>query len=388
MDLAILLANNFLALLDAMAIYILIGLFIAGVLKQLVPDDFVLKHLGTDSTTSVIKATIFGIPLPVCSCSVIPLAQGLRKEGASKGAVQSFLISTPITGVDSILATFSFFGLIFTIFRVISSVIIAIIVGLIQNFVEKEELTNKEEVVISSCGCDSSCSTVKEKKKFSLKAAFSYAYVTLFVDMVKPLFIGLIFAALFTTFAPKEYTSLLFENQILTYIVIMLFSMPLYVCATASLPIAAALMVEGMSPGAAFIFLTAGPATSAVTMSVVYKTLGKTSLIVYLSTIAILSFLFGFGFDLFFGNINVLFFSLENESTSLISQIASFIMLALMAYYLIKPWLNRKKDPSCCSSGSCCDSSNDEIKKEEKIVGNKLNFTKTNPNSNNFKFKV
>ena len=129
MEMAISLANNFLVLLDAMSIYILIGLLIAGILKQLIPDDFVVKHLGKGSVSSVLKATIFGIPLPVCSCSVIPLAQGLRKEGASKGAVQSFLISSPITGVDSILATFSFFGLLFTIFRVISSIMIAIIVG-------------------------------------------------------------------------------------------------------------------------------------------------------------------------------------------------------------------------------------------------------------------
>ncbi len=117
-----------------------LGLLFAGILKQLIPDDFVSRNLGNDSIGSVIKATVFGIPLPVCSCSVIPIAQGLKNEGASKGAVQSFLISTPITGVDSILATFSFFGLIFTIFRVISSIIIAITVGLIQNFIEKKRL--------------------------------------------------------------------------------------------------------------------------------------------------------------------------------------------------------------------------------------------------------
>jgi uncharacterized membrane protein YraQ (UPF0718 family) len=386
MELAILLANNFLILLDAMAIYVLFGLLFAGILKQIIPDDFVIKHLGRGSVSSVVKATLFGIPLPVCSCSVIPLAQSLKKEGASKGAVQSFLISSPITGVDSILATFSFFGLIFTIFRVISSVIIAITVGLIQNFVDKDEKIIKEEVSISSCGCSNSCSSSSVKKSFSIKKVFFYAYVTLFVDMVKPLFIGLIFGALFTTLAPKEYTSLLFENQILTYIVIMLFSMPLYVCATASLPIAAALMLEGMSAGAAFIFLTAGPATSAITMSVVYKTLGKTSLIIYLSTISVLSLVFGFLFDLFFSNINILQFNLHDEETNLISQIASFIMLFLMAYYLIKPWLFRKKitNTSCYSSSS---SSCEDLKVETKI-DNKLNFTKNNPSSNNFKFKV
>ena len=376
MDLAIDFANNFLILLDAMAIYILIGLLVAGILKQLVPDDFVLKHLGKGSTSSVLKATLFGIPLPVCSCSVIPLAQGLRKEGASKGAVQSFLISTPITGVDSILATFSFFGLIFTAFRVISSIIIAIIVGLVQNFVEKD---NKEdikdlEVATSSCCSDSSCSTNTEKKKkqFSFKSAFSYAYVTLFIDMAKPLFIGLLLGSLFTTFMPKEYASMLFENQVLTYFVILLFSMPLYVCATASLPIAAALILQGMSGGAAFIFLTAGPATSAITMSVVYKTLGKTSLIVYVSTIAILSFIFAFIYDFSFGNVDIVNFSNSIEESSLFSQLASLIMLSLIAYYLIKPWLLRKGKKEIKP-----DNSSLKIKEDNQNTNfNKMTFTK------------
>ncbi|MGE4461498.1 MAG: SO_0444 family Cu/Zn efflux transporter [Arcobacter sp.] len=344
MELAITLANNFLALLDAMAIYILVGLLIAGFLKQIVPDDFIIKHLGSGNISSVIKATIFGIPLPVCSCSVIPLAQSLRKEGASKGAVQSFLISSPITGIDSILATYSFFGLIFTIYRVISSIIIAIVVGIIQNIFDKDEEKEIKKEEVSSCSCHCSCSSEKPAKKtFSIKEVFSYAYVTLFKDMVKPLFIGLIFATLFTSLAPKEYTSLLFENQFLTYLVIILFSMPLYICATASLPIAAALIIEGMSPGAAFILLSAGPATSLITMSVVYKSLGKTSLIIYLTMIAVLSLLFGYLFDTFFTNVNILNFSLEEERSSLLSQISSFIMLVLMSYYLIKPWLNRKK---------------------------------------------
>lgn len=343
MELFELLANNFLLLLNAMSIYLLLGLLLAGILKQIIPDDFISKHLGKSSTGSVIKATIFGIPLPVCSCSVIPLAQSLRKEGASKGSVQSFLISTPITGVDSILATFSFFGLIFTIFRVVSSIIIAITVGLIQNFVEKDDKKIQEVKEETSCSCHCSCdSAKKEKKSFSIKEVFSYAYVTLFKDMVKPLFIGLILGALFTTFVPKEYSSLLFENQFLTYLVIILFSMPLYVCATASLPLAAAFMLNGMSGGAAFIFLTAGPATSAVTMSVVYKLLGKTSLIIYITTIALLSLLFGFLYDMFFSELNILNFSVDNDESSIYTQISSLIILVLLSYYLIKSWFEKK----------------------------------------------
>lgn len=378
------LIGNFFTLLDAMSIYIIIGLLIAGILKQIIPDDFVSSHLGKDSTTSVIKATIFGIPLPVCSCSVIPLAQGLKKEGASRGAVQSFLISTPITGVDSILATFSFFGLVFTIFRVISSIIIAISVGLIQNFFEKsekiEETKDRKEVVekpkfqafnqtstptsfgtsfkatpnlkvqessTSSCCSSSSCCDSSSKKGFSLKSVFSYAYNTLFSDMAKSLFIGLVLGAVFTTFMPKEYAKLLFDNIYLTYFVILLFAIPLYTCATASLPIAAALMLQGMSAGAAFIFLTAGPATSAVTMSVVYKMLGKKSLIIYLVVISTLSIVFGALFDIFFSNLEILNLHGEHEESSLINSIFSFIVLGLIFYHLV---INKyiKKESSCC----------------------------------------
>jgi len=364
--------DNYFLLIDAMSIYIMVGLLFAGVLKQLVPDDFVSKNLGKDSIGSVIKATIFGIPLPVCSCSVIPIAQGLRREGASKGAVQSFLISTPITGVDSILATFSFFGLIFTVFRVISSIIVAISVGLIQNFVEKESIkkedtkvkpmfstssnatplksfTPKAEIT-SSCDSGCGCGSEIKKEKFSIKKVFSYAYVTLFEDMVKALFIGLLLGAAFTTFIPKEYSSLLFENQILTYFVILLFAIPLYTCATASLPIAAAFMIQGMSAGAAFIFLTAGPATSAVTMSVVYKMLGRTSLIVYVSTIAILSLLFGFLFDSIFDKLEILNLSHDMDELSVLNRTASILMLLLMFYYLLRPYFTKKK--SCCSSSN------------------------------------
>ncbi len=341
--------DNFLSLLNAMSIYIIVGLFVAGVLKQFIPDDFVSKHLGKDSTSSVIKATIFGIPLPVCSCSVIPIAQGLKKEGASKGAVQSFLISTPITGVDSILATYSLFGFVFTAFRVVSSIIIAISVGLVQNFIfkeKKEENKIKQDNLESSCCSSSSscCSSNKASKKFSLKAVFNYAYNILFKDMAKALIVGLLLGALFISVVPKEYTQLLFENQFLTYIVIMLFSMPLYTCATASLPFAAAFMMQGMSPGAVFIFLTAGPATSMVTMSIVYKMLGRGALIVYLSVIAVLSLVFGFLYDTFFQELSVLTVILDHEHISILNWISSFIMIALILYHLLKDKFTKNKE--------------------------------------------
>lgn len=336
MDLLFTLLENFILLANAMSFYILIGLLIAGILKQLIADDFISNHLGNSSTSSVVKATLIGIPMPVCSCSVIPLAKSLQKEGASKGAVQSFLISTPITGADSIMATYSFFGFFFTIYRVITSIIIAIVTGLFQNYFD-----NKEPVVIeqnqeccSSCGC----STEKKDTKpaFSIKGAFNYAYVTLLEDIAKSLLIGLVLGALFTTFLPKELLAGLFEYQILTYFAVLLIAMPLYVCATASLPIAAAFMMSGMSGGAAFVFLSAGPATNTITMGVVAQMFGKKSLALYIGTISILSVIFGYLYDTFFSDLEILKISESMEHASYLDTISSIIMLGLIIFYTFK----------------------------------------------------
>ena len=351
MEIIILYFENFFELLNAMAIYILIGIIFAGVLKQIIPDDFVSKHLGDGNFSSVLKASLLGIPMPLCSCSVIPFANSLKKEGASKGAVQSFLISTPITGADSIMATYGFFGWVFTIYRVVSSFIIAITAGILQNIIDnkfdkkKDENEKKNE---SPCCCTSSCSSINDnketiKKSFSIKEVFDYAFNTIFKDFAKPLLFGLLLGAIFTTFLPKEYASMVFENQFLSYGLILFISIPLYVCATASLPIAASLMMAGLSGGAAFIFLTAGPATNSVTMSVIYKSLGKSALIIYLSTIAILSLVFGYIFDSYFPTLDIINFVNHQEESSILNTIASGIMLLLMVYYFTLSIINKKQ---------------------------------------------
>ena len=334
--------TNFFELLNAMALYIIFGVLFAGILKQVIPDDFVSKHLGKGNFSSVIKASLLGIPMPLCSCSVIPFANSLKKEGASKGAVQSFLISTPITGIDSIMATYGFFGGIFTLYRVISSLIIAVVAGISQNILDNKFQTTVTEEN-SHCGCCSKHNHKKAKKLFNIKEVFSYAFGTIFKDFATPLLFGLLLGSAFTTFLPKEYTSIMFENQFLSYGLILLISIPLYVCATASLPIAAALMMSGLSGGAAFIFLSAGPATNSITMSVIYKSLGKNALIVYLSSIAILSLIFGYIFDIYFENLNILNFVNHQEQMGILNSIASVFMLLLMAYYLVKQILSKRK---------------------------------------------
>jgi len=343
---------NFFSLANAMSIYILVGLLIAGFLKEVMPSDFVSKHLGKSSFWSVIKATVFGIPMPVCSCSVVPLAKGLQKEGASRGAVQSFLVSTPITGADSILATYSFFGWFFTIYRVVTSVIMAIISGLLQNLFDKKDESKKPKFSAvssfsmanpvktikkdNSCCSSGSCCSSSKKEKNRLKNIFNYAFNTLFKDIYKSLFFGLLIGAAFTTFLPKDIIKDFSENLFLTYLLILLISMPLYVCATSSLPIGASLLLSGVSGGGVFVFLTAGPATNSVTMKVVYDMFGRKGFLIYIASIAILSMIFGFLYDKFFGNIDIVSMIEMGEKVTFLNSIASIIMLLLMGYFYFK----------------------------------------------------
>jgi uncharacterized membrane protein YraQ (UPF0718 family) len=348
-----------------MAPYILFGLAFAGVLHELVPESIVTKHLGKEDIFSVIKSTIFGIPLPVCSCGVIPLATSIKKSGASKGATLSFLISTPITGVDSILATFGMFGWVFTLYRAITSMFIAMIAGILTNIFDKEvqkptfstknnigvvnnfgvmpvnfSLNASEEKEESSC-CSTAktcCSSTQEKQKFSFFKAMKYAFGTLLSDIAKPLIWGLLLGALITTFLPQNLSDILKEYSWLSYIISIAIAVPMYVCATASLPIAAGLMLSGVSAGAAFVFLSAGPATNTVTIGVVKKMLGTKSLYIYLGSIIFGSVIFGLGLDYIFSINDIDPASLIHihEEAGLISIVSSVVLWTLIFYHTYK----------------------------------------------------
>ena len=340
----------------AMSFYILFGLLIAGILHEIIPSNFIQRHLGKSTVLSVIKSTLFGIPLPVCSCGVIPLAAALKKEGASKGSVLSFLISTPITGIDSILATFGIFGLAFTVYRVVSSVIIALIAGILENIFDKEKEVKKFKInPFSPINSAQNISFVKtslkkeaKRRRFSFKNALRYGFVTLMKDIAKPLFWGLLIGALISTAIPENLGEVLSSHLWIGYLASILIALPMYVCATASLPIAASLVLNGVSLGAAFVFLTAGPATNTVTMGVVKNMLGKRALILYLLTISGGSLLFGVGLDLLFGSIEAKRIVKIKESVGLVESVSSIILYILIFYFLLKPLLKKEKK-SCCA---------------------------------------
>ena len=353
--------NALVDLSNAMAPYILFGLVFAGILHELVPDTLVTKHLGKENISSVIKSTVFGIPLPVCSCGVIPLATSIKKSGASKGATLSFLISTPITGVDSILATYGMFGWAFTLYRVVTSMIIAMIAGILTNILDKEEAPKPAFSAVKNAGplfspsfkaapaeepasCCSSGSSCEEGAGFSIKKALKYAFVTLLGDIAKPLLWGLLIGALITVAIPQNLSDILIEYSWLSYLIVIAIAIPMYVCATASLPIAAALMLSGVSAGAAFVFLSAGPATNTVTIGVVKKMLGSRSLYIYLGSITIGSILFGLGLDYIFtlSDIDPKSLVHVHEEIGIVAMSSSVILWGFIVYFILKPYFIKR----------------------------------------------
>jgi len=336
--------NALIDLSNEMAIYILFGLIFAGVMRELVPETLVTK----ENIWSVIKSTLFGIPLPVCSCGVIPLATSIKKSGASKGATLSFLISTPITGVDSIMATYGMFGWVFTLYRAITSMIIAMVAGILTNIFDKEELIQKPKFSVSSpkkekescCSTGTSCCASASTKEHFILRVFKYAFGTLLKDIAKPLLWGLLLGALITVAIPSNLSEILTKYEWLSYLIVIIVALPMYVCATASLPIVAGLMLSGVSAGAAFVFLSAGPATNTVTIGVVKKMLGTRSLYIYLASIIIGSVIFGLTLDAVFVSMDINPKSLIHmgEHTSIFAILSSIILWILLLYYFLQPY--------------------------------------------------
>ncbi len=271
----------------AVAPYLLLGLFVAGILHAFLGSDFIAHHLGRGRFASVLKATLLGIPLPLCSCGVIPVAASLRKEGASRSATLSFLVSTPTTGVDSIAATYSLMGPLFAIFRPVAAFFSGILIGLL------DAVFNPEKISKRPVHHHDTIST-----GFKIKEVFQYGFFELAEDIGKWLLFGVIIGGILTVVIPENLILRHFSNPLVHFVIMLVIAIPLYVCATGSIPIAAALIQKGFAPGAALVFLIAGPATNTVTLSFVWSKLGKKAFYFYLSSIIIVSFVVGWLFDL------------------------------------------------------------------------------------------
>ena len=265
-----------------MAPYLLLGFLIAGILHVFVPQGFYRKYLSKDNKWAVLWAALLGVPLPLCSCGVIPTAIGLRNEKASKGAVASFLIATPQTGIDSILATFSLMGLGFAVIRPVTALVTGVCGGfLVNRLVPEDDAANPS---VASCSVESGNKIWRVLK---------YAYFKMIQDIGGRLVIGLLVAALIQVAIPDEFFLHFGKQPLLQMLVILVVAVPMYICSTGSIPVAAALMMKGLSPGAALVMLMAGPAVNLASILVVRKAMGRRFTWIYLLVIVGFAILFG-----------------------------------------------------------------------------------------------
>ena len=378
--------NEILHIINEMSPYLLLGFLLAGLMHAFVPQQMYHKYLAKNNFRSVFNAAMFGIPLPLCSCGVIPTAMSLRREGASKGSAVSFLIATPQTGVDSIIATYSLMGLPFAIIRPIAALVTALFGGHMVNVFDKQTTTDPlptsprggEEAHESEhcgchhehekegcccehehhheetechcghhdheeeCGCGCGCEHHSHATTFvgKIGEALEYGFVHMMEDIGKWLVIGLVVAALITVFVPDSFFAIFADNSLLSMLLVMCMAIPMYLCATGSIPIAVALMLKGLTPGAGLVLLMAGPASNVASILVIRKVLGTRTQIIYLVSIILGAILFGLGIDYllpreWFTDFLVSPMNEAHEETALFSWFCTGLLVALLLHALV-----------------------------------------------------
>jgi len=307
--------------LGQMAPYLLLGFLIAGILSVAIPASWVERWLGRPGMMPVLTASVIGVPLPLCSCGVIPVGASIRRHGASRAATASFLLSTPQTGVDSVLVTYGMMGPVLAVFRPVVALLTGLIGGAMVLLIgEREKIdalvgepadeqqpgdtqSTAQQTAESSCCATKCCSEspagpsadpVEQTTcchdgpgENALIRVLRYGFVTLPRDLANSLLIGVLLAGLIAALVPPGEFREYFGGGLLSILVMMAAAIPVYVCATASVPLAVGLIYAGVSPGAALAFLIAGPATNAATVATIWRVLGRSSTVAYLLTVAV-----------------------------------------------------------------------------------------------------
>ena len=337
------------------SIFILFGLLFSGVMHEFIPMKLITKNLGPKGIKGIFWATILGAPLPLCSCSVLPAAATLRKKGASKSAIASFIVSVPETGVDSVIVSYGLLGPIMAIYRPIAAIISAISAGLACAFLtrdekDQEQLTSEDKEQLENLTkhqhthdthdthdhhhdhhedfSESKHGELKRKAKGVLK----YGFGPMLDDIAFWVVVGLVITGIMLALVPNNFFS--FGDgllaSILSMLIMVLISVPLYTCASMSTSVAAGLIVSGLSPGAALVYLLTGPATSIATINIVGKMLGYRVMWAYLSSIITVAICFGLMLDYFAADL-----VRDNTNFALNSADGTFLMILKSASVII-----------------------------------------------------
>jgi len=355
-------------LLDA-AVYILFGITVGGLIKVFLSPAFVARHLGQGRFTPVFKAALLGIPLPLCSCGVLPAAAALKKQGANRGATTAFLISTPESGVDSISITYALLDPIMTVARPVAAFFSALLAGIAENLLNQPAAP--PGLAAASCPEERSCGAPKDlavpeqtrEQSFwgKTKAGMGYAYGELWGDLAGWFFIGLLLGGTITALVPEDLISAYLGGGLSAMLLMLSFGIPLYICATASTPIAAALILKGVSPGAALVFLLVGPATNMATLSVLTCLLGRRSVLLYLFCIAATALLAGFAVDALYGALGISARAIVGQAGGFVPyplQLAAALLVLLLSLKPLLAGLRRLQHRICKKNGTGCGCSN------------------------------
>jgi uncharacterized membrane protein YraQ (UPF0718 family) len=350
-------------MLVEMSPYMFLGFLMAGLLHVFVNPRIITKLLGKGRIKSVLYATLIGIPLPLCSCGVLPATAGLKKQGATDGAAMSFMIATPETGVDSMAVTYALLDPIMTIFRPVAAFFTAVAAGLTQNFFGKTDDSSNEQIEPDlSCRIDNCCDGINcppgvhwhHHSLFEkLRASFKYGFGEILDDISKWLILGIAIAGAISVLVPESFMKAYLGGGISSMLIMLVVGIPFYTCATSSTPIAAALILKGVSPGAALVFLLAGPATNAATISVVYGLFRRRATVIYLACIAISAVIMGLLLDQVYAWFTITASSVAGEAGELIphelGHIFALFLAILILHSLFSQWRRKRRgEATCC----------------------------------------
>ena len=346
-----------------MAAWLLLGFLVAGLLSVFIDPAWLERHLGGRGLGPVLRASLFGVPLPLCSCGVIPVAASLRSHGASKPATTAFLLSTPQTGVDSIAITYTMLGPLFALFRPLMALVTGLLGGaLVQTLGDGREHTMQ-------AGGPRAASA--EGFRGRLAAALDYGLVTLPGDIGRALLVGVLIAGVLAAVIPEGFLEPYLGQGPLSIALMMVVGIPLYVCATASVPLAAGFILLGATPGAALAFLIAGPATNAATITTISRVLGRRTTVIYLGTVALSAFGGGLLLDALMdwarSTLPVLTHEVHRHGgPDWFDHLAAALLVVVMTRAW---WLQRRRGCACESEEGACAMSQADEKVELKISG-------------------
>ncbi len=350
------------------SLYILFGLLVGGLLKVYLSPAFVAAQLGSGRFSSVFKAALLGVPIPLCSCGVLPAAASLKKQGANNGATTAFLISTPESGVDSISITWALLDPIMTVARPVAAFLSAFVAGITENIFSPPKPITAERIDMS-CPVDSCCDgmdcppeTHKKHHGFREKliVGIKYAATDIWNDLAGWFFIGILAAGIITVLIPDEMIGQYLGGSLSSMLLMVAFGVPLYICATASTPIAAAFILKGVSPGTALVFLLVGPATNVTSLAVLISILGKRATVIYLVCIVVIAVLCGLAVDYVYILLGISAVAVIGQAGEVFPEwlmvTAAFTLIILSVKPLsaiIKGWFTGSGEGCGCHDESC-----------------------------------